>query len=141
MDTNLTFNLIESNGSIDMEASRADLLAKFEALMTDRATYVHRIADAVNAVFDREDTRINLPHVVSLTIAEMKISAKEYGKWEARVLDYVRSNSKGDDSLFDIGKGTKNGGVARKVKPAPTSETVSVPTEVAPSSEMSAAAE
>lgn len=135
METNLTFNLIESNGSIDMDASRADLLAKFEALITDRATYVHRIADAVNAVFDREDTRINLPHVVSLTIAEMKISAKEYGKWEQRVLDYVRSNSKGEDALFDIGKGTKHGGVARKVKPAPSSETKSATLEMVAAAE------
>lgn len=139
METTLTFNLIES----DKAASQAALLTTFEAFWTDRDTYVQKIADAVNAVFDRESdgTRINLPHVASLTIAELKVSPKEYGKWEQRVLDYVRSNSKGDDSLFDIGKGTKNGGVARKAKPAPTSETVSVPTEVAPSSEMSAAAE
>ena len=143
MNTTLTINVIEINGQVNEAATDAEYRKELSALVSDRATYLGKIANAVNAVFDQETpgTRINLPHVVSLAIADLKVSPKEYGKWEARVLDFVRSNSKSDDSLFDIGKGTKNGGVARKLKPTPTSETMSVSSESASSTEMVAAAE
>jgi hypothetical protein len=143
MDTALTITVIEINGQIDESATDASYRKELSALVSDRATYLARIENAVHAVFDSESagTRINLPHVVSLAIAELKVSPKDYGKWEERVLKYVRDNSKGEGALFDIGKGSKNGGVARKPKPAATTESASVPSEGAPSTEMVAAAE
>lgn len=126
MDATITFNLIQSNGVDDTEASRQNLLAQFDAFMSDRATFLERIAQAVNGVFDRSDTpRINLPHIVSMAIADLKVSPKDYGKWEGRVLEYVRCNSTGPDSIFEIGKGSKNGGVARRVRAAVVVEAVS----------------
>lgn len=143
----ITIKVIKSNGSFDDAATEANFRAQYEAFKAEQATGIEDIARAVNAVFDRFDpgTRINLPHLASMAIAELKVNPAKYTAWEERVLDYVRSNSskkvngswERPDALFLMGKGSKEGGVARRVD-------VETPKQVVPESkpaEMASAAE
>lgn len=122
---NLTINVIESNGIIDRDAIRSDVFCKLEMELDDRDSYKQRVAQAVNEVFNRNapGTRFLLNHLLSKTIEALDVEPGDYSKWEKRVLEYVRDNSQGKavngvserrNSLFVMGKGTKEGGVARR---------------------------
>lgn len=143
MPTKITITTEVTDGNIDRDAIRCDVFHQLERELDDCESYNERVSQAVSGVFDSSapGTRFLLNHLLSKTIEALDVQPEQYSKWEARVLDYVRSNSKGEDGLFMMGKGTKNGGVARKVKPAQKSETVNMPSEVPSSTEMVAAAE
>ena len=125
----LTIEVVESNGIIDRDAIRSALFCQLESKLDDQDTYKERVAQAVNGVFDNHapGTRLLLDHLVSKSTEALSVQPEEYTTWKERVLDYVRSHSKGDDALFAMGKGSKNGGVARRAKPG-----VVVGVEVAP---------
>ena len=122
--TEITIHAVEFNGTIDKEAAKDSLFAKIDELMADRASYRGKVAHAVTDVFDRHQrgTRFLLNHLLSKTIEALDVKPEQFSKWEDRVLEYVRSNSKGEESLYVMGKGSKNGGVGRRADLKPTSE-------------------
>jgi hypothetical protein len=121
----LTIEVVKSNGIIDRDAIRADAFHQLETALDDQETFRERVAEVVNGVFDHNPpgTRFLLNHLLSKAIEALAVEPRDYGKWEKRVLEYIRDNSQGKivkgvcerpDSLFVMGKGTKEGGVARR---------------------------
>jgi hypothetical protein len=126
MSNSIIITVVETNGTIDESATEAvfrenlrTLIEGRTALTAERAEQQERIATAVLSVLDRfPGKRINLPHLASLAVVHMGVAPEDFKRMTDLCLDYVRANSKGAESLFEMGKGSKHGGVARRVQPA-----------------------
>jgi hypothetical protein len=115
----ITIKVIKTNGTYDDAATEAAFRTQYAALKAANLACTEEVALAIHEVFDslKPGERVNLPHLVSKAIGMLDVPTSEYGTWVERVGAYVRDNSKGEDPLFNIGKGTKSGGVARLRKP------------------------
>ncbi len=133
MSTSLTTQLVEKDGHIDQDASRAAFNTALSKHIAEREVEQTQIADAVSALFDQyQGAAIPMPALASMTAQKLNAQPENFKVLSERVLDYVRSHSQGEkaedgtverpDSLFVIGKG-KNGGCYRRAdRPAPSAQ-------------------
>ena len=112
--TTLNVELVLTNGQVDVEASEEAFHTAMSNYIAQHETETSAIADAVNAVFDAHMGKaINMPTLSALTTVRLNAQPQNFSSLSELVLEYVRANSKGDDSLFVIRKG-KAGGCARR---------------------------
>lgn len=114
MGTSLSVTLVETDGRIDADKSRAAFDTVLSNLIAERDVEVGQIASAVEALFDTYKGKpIAMPALASMAAQKLNAQPENFKTLSERVLDYVRANSKGDSSLFVIGKG-KGGGCYRR---------------------------
>jgi hypothetical protein len=108
MNTTITINVVETNGTIDQSAMEKDFMAQMHALKTEQ------VAGAVACIFDGfRGKRINLPDLSMMVLMKLQLTPSEYASWRPVADSYVRAHCKGEESLFVMGKG-REGGVARR---------------------------
>ena|SRR5271165_4681313 len=115
MTQTLTVALVlGANGSIDTAATTAAFETSLAAHVANVETEQGEIAAHVAQLFnDNKGKYIALPTVGSLTANLMGAVAENHGILSERVCEYVRANSKGDDSLFVMRKGAGGGFAVR----------------------------
>ena len=114
MGNSLTVDLVEVNGRIDQDASRKAFDTALATRIAEREVETSQIASAVEALFDTYRGKpIAMPALASMAAQKLNAQPENFKVLSERTLDYVRSNSKGDSSLFVIGKG-KGGGCYRR---------------------------
>lgn len=110
----LNVELVMQNGKVDEEASLNVFQAQLDEFVAQHAVETDTIATAVAALFDKYlGKAIAMPTLSSLVCHRLNASPENHGALSEQTLNYVRANSKGDDSLFVIVKG-QHGGVARR---------------------------
>ena len=113
MTQTLTVKLVQGdNGSIDTEATTAAFQDQLAAHVANVETESSQIASKVAELFADNKNKgkyIALPTVGSLTAHMLGAVSENFQTFSERVCDYVRANSKGDDSLFVIRKGSGGG--------------------------------
>jgi hypothetical protein len=113
MSHSISVDVVLNNGAIDSSAT----IEAFEAALEDYTTQFNAengaIGDAVAAVFAANPgKRIVLPTVGNLAAVQMNATPENFAALAELAKDYVRRNSVGDSSLFVMGKGPREGGVA-----------------------------
>lgn len=118
MSTNLTVELVITDGLVDQAASEKAFRTALVKYTAERETELSSIADAVGAVFDaHKGASINMPAVAHYALTGLNAQPENFKTLETRVMEYVRENAKGDSSIFVIAKG-KKGGVTRRADSA-----------------------
>jgi len=120
--------VMNDDGSVNQMDSQEAFDTALANFLAERETETSTIAEAVSAVFDAPQhmgKRIKMDHLTSLTLNHLNAQLENYSTLQQRVKEYVRANSKGDNSLLVIGKGA-GGGVGRRadlpVKPVDESK-------------------
>lgn len=114
MSTITTKLVLKTDGSIDTAASTAAFGKALSLHIAERETQDKEIGEAVSALFDRyPGQKIAMPAVASMAAQSLNAQPENFKTLSDRVAEYVRANSKSDDSLFVINKG-KGGGVGRR---------------------------
>ena len=110
MDT-LTVELVVVDGQIDLDSSTEAFTTALDALVVQRDLASVGIADAVAEIFAAyKGTAIAMPTLASMTAQKLGAVPENFKTISGRVLDYVRANTKGDNSLLVSRKG-RSGGV------------------------------
>ena len=111
MTQTLTVKLVQGdNGSIDTEATTAAFQDQLAAHVANVETESTEIATKVAELFAQNKGKyIALPTVGSLVANMLGAVSENYSVLSERVCDYVRANSKGDNSLLVIKKGQGGG--------------------------------
>jgi hypothetical protein len=113
MDT-LTVELVVTDGQVDVDASVEAFTEALEANIAERKIALSGVAEAVATLFDaNKGAHIALPTIGSLVASALNSPPASFKTISARVQDYVRSNAKGDQSLFVSVRG-RAGGTARR---------------------------
>jgi hypothetical protein len=111
----LTVNLVtDASGNVDEAASQAAFTSALTAHVAERETQNDLIADGVKSLFDQYlGKSISMPTVASMVTQKLGAPPESFKTISDRVLNYVRANSQGDNSLLVVTKG-KGGGCARR---------------------------
>jgi hypothetical protein len=115
MSTSLTVTLVlAAGGAIDQDASRAAFNTALSKYIAEREVEQTQIAQATSETFDQyKGASINMPALASMVAQKLNAQPANFKVLSERVLQYVRDNAQGEDSLFVIGKG-KGGGCSRR---------------------------
>lgn len=120
MNTSLTVNLVVENGQVNEEATLQAFAGQLSQYVADSKIEAATIGDTVDAIFTQYNGQnIKMPDLASFVAMRLHATPSNMQSLKDRALDYVRANSKGDNSLFVIGKGPKDGGVRRRSDLAP----------------------
>lgn len=108
----ITVELVTSNGSIDQAASQAAFATALSAHVAEVELQDTLIAEKVAELFaEYKGRHIQMPTLASMVTQRLGGVPENFKTLSSRVLDYVRANAQGDNSLLVISKG-KNGGAS-----------------------------
>lgn len=113
--------VVRADGLVDV----SETLEKIEAALSAENAAAEKaftaVGPAVQAVFAKHPgASINMPAVVSFTLAELGTKPADFAATNELVTNYIRANSV-DGGLFEIRKG-KGGGVRLRTEPAAAAE-------------------
>jgi hypothetical protein len=109
MDT-LTTTLVITDGQVDSAATVAAFETALEELVVQRDLAAVGISEAVAEIFAaHKGVAIAMPTLASLTAQKLGAVPENFKAITGRVLDYVRANTKGDNSLLVSRKGRAGG--------------------------------
>ena len=110
MNINLAQYILRSeDGTIDLDSTLIKFQADCEKYEAENSADNATVKDAINTIFDRYPSNINMPALVSLVAGELKATPAQFETIKDRVANVI----KGDPS-FKVAKG-RNGGVSRSV--------------------------
>jgi len=111
---NISVNVVLSNGSVDLDATRAAFETALASFVTARETEQAGIATAVHAVFDEHlGKTLTMPTLAQYATQKLNAQPENLAVLTERTKQYIRDNKEGDSSLFLVVKG-KSGGVRRR---------------------------
>jgi hypothetical protein len=111
----LTIELVNKNGKIDHDASLAVFETEYASYIAQHETEVATLSAAVDSILDAHPGKsIAMPVLASMALNSINVQPENFSALEELTLQYMRDNSKGEDSLFVITKG-KGGGLKRRV--------------------------
>ena len=106
----ITVDLVMENGKVDSEASTEAFESALANFVAQRETEVSTLGAAVISVLQSHPGKgIAMPVLTSLALNSINVQPEAFTALGAATLQYIRDNSKGEDSLFVVSKG-KNGG-------------------------------
>jgi hypothetical protein len=111
----ITFNLtVDDKGIINRDESMLNFENMLTNMCAEQKKEQETIANAVSAVFDTlNGKRAPLDFVIGQATNKIGAVSENYTSLYDKVDHYLHVNSKGDNSLFNIGRGKGHAGIGR----------------------------
>lgn len=106
--------VMDENGMIDRDASLDKMEDTLTNLCANQEQEQEKIANAVSAVFDTtKGKRAPVDFVIGQSLIRLNVQSENYKILERRVDNYLHINAKGENALFNIGRGKGHSGIGR----------------------------
>jgi hypothetical protein len=114
----LQVEIVSRDGSVDQEATRQAFETALETHLAQVEIAHGVVAGAVDAVFSDHPQAMAMPTIAALACQKLNATPENHASLTEAVLDYVRANNKGDNSLFVSVRGRSGGTIRRSDLPA-----------------------